>query len=214
MNSTSSADSARCTLHGTNGRRSAARRIARNTSGATEYGACAARLARMCVDDSSASSSRHARADEFHRALRTEADQLVEHDAGERAGAERPERAQRVADVADEGRTAATASAIAASIAATIGGRPRVRPAAAARHDAADPGDERRAGRHGLAQVRQLEVGVRVHEARQDGRRGRDPRRARRSLGSRRPKATIRPRSTATQPSRIGGSAIGSTHAA
>ena len=61
MNSISSADSDRCTLHGAKASRSTSLRIARNTSGATEYGACAARLALTMADGVSASISRRAR---------------------------------------------------------------------------------------------------------------------------------------------------------
>ena len=49
--STSSAPSARCTLHGTNGILPTAFLIARKKSGATEYGACAARDGRDSVAD-------------------------------------------------------------------------------------------------------------------------------------------------------------------
>ena len=59
MNSTSSADSDRWMLHGDE--RLAVDRLrgcARNTSGATEYGACAARLARTRSVGASASRSR------------------------------------------------------------------------------------------------------------------------------------------------------------
>ena len=44
-------------LHGANALSFTAWRIARSTSGATEYGACAARLARTCSVGCSASSS-------------------------------------------------------------------------------------------------------------------------------------------------------------
>ena len=47
-------------LHATNGRASIAFRMARNTSGATEYGACAARLGLTLGCTGSASSWRHA----------------------------------------------------------------------------------------------------------------------------------------------------------
>ena len=103
------------------------------------------------------------------------------------------------------------------SIASRISAAARIRTARAAppsRRGSRSTNSRRR--RHLVAQVRQLEVGVRVDQAGQD----RDvaeidvgaPRsRGRRSAPAGRRRRCGR-RSTATQPSRIGGSAIGSTH--
>ena len=95
--------------------------------------------------------------------------------------------------------------------------RCRIGPLPPRRHHAANPRRRtREAGGTCVAQIRQLEMRVRVDEAGQHGdvaeidlapRRGRADR-------PRRPSATMRPRSTATQPSRIGGAAIGRIQAA
>ena len=81
--------------------RSTAAAIARNTAGATEYGAWAARLVRprRC---GARDADRLARAiDEGDRILGIEPDDLVEDDAVERARGQRRTRRQGVADVAD-----------------------------------------------------------------------------------------------------------------
>ena len=87
--------------------RSIACRIARNTSGATEYGACAARLVRTrSVGDQRIELTARL-IDEAVGIGRVEPNQLVEHDAGERAARQRLECHERVADVSDERGAAA-----------------------------------------------------------------------------------------------------------
>ena len=92
----------------------------------------------------------------------------------------------------------------------------RIGPLAPRRHDAADPGHELATRRHLSAQIRQLEVRVRVDQAGQH----RDVAEVddlRAVGGTRFPRAERRRRgraSTATQPSRIGGSPIGRIQAA
>ena len=108
-------------------------------------------------------------------------------------------------------------------------GSPRLRccaldrvPALPLANEPCGPGRHRIARRHPSAHPRQLEMGVRVDEARQDG--GSADSRHRSAYRRLRvasemssldpPTATMRPRSTSTHPSRIGGASIGRTHAA
>ena len=143
--------------------------MARNISGATEYGACAARPARTIVGG-------HERIELpgglGHHAVGTlggKPDQLVEHDRRQRTAGQRRKCHQRVADVADDRGAAGKRFGNRRLDAAHDLGRLRIRTLAPRRDDLANPADEIGGRRHLVAKVRQLEVRVRVDQPRKDG---------------------------------------------
>ena len=102
-NSTSSADSPRCTVVTAPGCASTSARIAGNSAGDTEYGACGARLTRTppLVDARRLCRARGL-ADACRRVGVTEAEQLVEHLRRHRRLTQQRHGDERVADVADQ----------------------------------------------------------------------------------------------------------------
>ena len=123
---------------------------------------------------------------------------------------------QRVADVADSPVPAVRASAMAVS--PRRGCQLRTDRRTRAQRSTTHPRIERRRpAARGPRMYETLEVRVRIHERRDDrcaARRTAALQRGRRTEGRAPPQPTMRPASTATQPSRIGGAAMGSTHAA
>ena len=109
----------------------------------------------------------------IHERLRiggVESNQLVEHDAAELAPRERTEGCERVADVAHKGGTRARRLVDAPVDALENLGSVRVGPRAPGVHDLPNPGNEIGRRRHLVPEIRQLEMGVGIHQARHDGR--------------------------------------------
>ena len=212
--STSSADSPRCTLVTGSGCASTSARMAMNSAGDTEYGACGARLTRTSsAPMAAASAAARASRTRAHRIGGAEANQLVEHLRRHARVAQQRHRHERVADVAEQSgarraRVVRWRGAAASMMAGAVGSGWSRRSAISALTQSLKLGTRR----HAPVQIRQLEMRVGVDQRRKDSdaAKRRDLAPARRS-----PTAVMRLTLDASRSRRESAvPTIGSTHAA